>query len=235
MNTTDLNKVKSIAKTFLFLTPKESKVPFVVHHPFFETPIAMRLDKEHNSYYTVNIMEDAGALSEIRKDVAQQIADATSLEQIELMLVNKYKLAFLKDAAPYMSDEDVGGFLRRNWSLIEVTSGDPNASRTQIVKLFRRAGTVSTTSTEDNERLDNLPDEVTIYRGVTEYNKNMVKGLSWSLSLDTARWFAHRFRENGHVYKATINKKDVLALYTDRNESEVVVDFRRLQNIELIE
>lgn len=235
MNNTDLNKVKSIAKTFLYLPIKKGNFKFIVSHPFFDCSLVMIEKEDHSDYYAVDILEDENALLKERKHIIEQIDKAERLEEIEGLLVNKYKLAFLKAACDYMSNNDIGAFFRRNWNSIEETSKDPNVSRSQIVKLFRQAEISSTTSTEDKELLDNLPDEVTIYRGVTEYNAGTIKGLSWSLSLDTARWFAHRFGENGHVYKATINKKDVLALYTDRNESEVVVDFRRLQNVKMIE
>lgn len=87
---------------------------------------------------------------------------------------------------------------------------------------------------EDRADFEELPDRVKIYRGVTEYNQNMVKGLSWTLDRKVAEWFAHRFMSKGHVYAATILKKDILAYYDGRNEQEVVVDFRQLEDIELL-
>lgn len=58
-----------------------------------------------------------------------------------------------------------------------------------------------------------------------------VKALSWTLSRETAEWFAHRFDEDGTVYEAKIDKKHICALFTGRNESEVIVDPKQLKDI----
>ena len=71
----------------------------------------------------------------------------------------------------------------------------------------------------------------TVYRGVTTHNAKSVKALSWSLSQETAEWFAHRFGENGTVYEAQIDKKHIYAYFSGRNESEVIVDPSYLTNI----
>ena len=55
--------------------------------------------------------------------------------------------------------------------------------------------------------------------------------LSWTLDRKTADWFAHRFGEEGTVYEAQIRKEHILALFTGRNESEVIVDPRHLEQI----
>ena len=48
---------------------------------------------------------------------------------------------------------------------------------------------------------------------------------------ETADRFAHRFGEDGTVYEAQIRKEHILALFTGRNESEVIVDPRHLEQI----
>ena len=55
--------------------------------------------------------------------------------------------------------------------------------------------------------------------------------MSWTLDRKTADWFAHRFGEEGTVYEAQIRKEHILALFTGRNESEVIVDPRHLEQI----
>ena len=44
-------------------------------------------------------------------------------------------------------------------------------------------------------------------------------------------WFARRFGKNGTVYEAQINKEHIYALFSGRNESEVIVDLKHLINI----
>lgn len=82
--------------------------------------------------------------------------------------------------------------------------------------------------------IDDLSDNntVTIYRGV---KVNNYRGLSWTIDKSVAEWFARRFRHNEdkcYVFTGTINKKDILALFSSRNEKEVVCDYRKIKNIQ---
>lgn len=81
--------------------------------------------------------------------------------------------------------------------------------------------------------IDDLSDEdtITIYRGV---KVNNYRGLSWTVDKSVAEWFARRFRHNGdkcYVFTGIINKRNILALFTSRNEKEVVCDYRKIKNI----
>ena len=81
--------------------------------------------------------------------------------------------------------------------------------------------------------IDDLSDEgtVTIYRGV---KVNNYRGLSWTVDKSVAEWFARRFRDNGdksYVFIGRINKKDILALFSSRNEKEVICDYQKITNV----
>jgi hypothetical protein len=77
---------------------------------------------------------------------------------------------------------------------------------------------------DDDERqvYDALPDEVEIYRGVgpDAYEDS---GISFTLSIERARWFANRFSEDGHVLTRTVPRAEIVAYLNGRNESEVIV------------
>ena len=88
---------------------------------------------------------------------------------------------------------------------------------------------------DELRQLQELDETVTIYRGVTPYNQKNIKALSWTLDRDKAEWFAHRFGEDGTVYEAQIDKEHILALFTGRNEAEVIVDPRQLKEITISE
>ena len=60
---------------------------------------------------------------------------------------------------------------------------------------------------------------------------NQHEALSWTLDKKTAEWFATRFSEHGYVYQAKIHKEDVFAFFNDRNEQEIVLDYRNLRDI----
>lgn len=71
----------------------------------------------------------------------------------------------------------------------------------------------------------------TVYRGVTSYNAQNVKALSWTLNREVAEWFAHRFGQNGTVYEAQVKKENIYAVFLGRNEEEVIVDPERLMGL----
>ena len=101
---------------------------------------------------------------------------------------------------------------------------DDDFIRDQILPLFVHLGFVA-----DRPDLV-LPDEpLQIYRG------GLPNGIAWSESLDTARWFAGRWQENGPVYSALVCPGNILGRFWERGEMEVVVDPRTLCNVELLE
>ena len=58
-----------------------------------------------------------------------------------------------------------------------------------------------------------------------------MKGWSWTTDPDKAEWFARRFAVRGKecfVAEGTVSKQYVIAYFTGRNESEIVVDPRRV-------
>ena len=108
---------------------------------------------------------------------------------------------------------------------------DCNVSKRELVALFRSVPPEFLMDEEERAAHQALEDTVTVYRGVTPYNAKNISALSWTLDRKTADWFAHRFGEEGTVYEAQIRKEHILALFTGRNESEVIVDPRHLEQI----
>lgn len=89
---------------------------------------------------------------------------------------------------------------------------------------------------EELAEFDALPERITVYRGcIADLNED---GLSWTLERKTASWFARRFaglREGEpRVLVGTVDKADVIAYFTSRNEAEIVVANGEV-NIERIE
>lgn len=70
-----------------------------------------------------------------------------------------------------------------------------------------------------------LPDPITVYRGAIEYLND--EGLSWTTNRERAHWFARRFASlrdgDAIVLTGTVAKKDALAYFDERNESEILV------------
>ena len=79
-------------------------------------------------------------------------------------------------------------------------------------------------------------DTITIYRGEDEKSNSYKSALSWTLSLDMAKFFANRYNKtnSGKVYQATVAKEDILAYLPEREEEEVIVKSPDLINVEQI-
>ena len=76
-------------------------------------------------------------------------------------------------------------------------------------------------STEDLETFRSLPKELTVYRGYgCEAN---MRGMSYTLSLEKAMWFAQRFGAKGGVLKKQIKKEDAFAYMNSRGEQEIIL------------
>ena len=124
-----------------------------------------------------------------------------------------------------ISLEQLRDMLPDFWTDTEI----PQGNQQEPMHLFREAGFV----TDDQEGFDALPEKLTLYRGVDFVFELTSDGPSWTLSRDTAKFFAVRMSK-GHIYEAKVNKSDALAYFTGRNEAEIILDWDKLDR-DLIE
>lgn len=228
---TDLAKVKRTAHLFLDLDIQLTDYsPMVVCHPFTNSGIVGFRDDDGNISFW-NLIENPADLIRWRQQVGEQIDQADNAYEVFLQINKSYYLAFLKYAAPALSENDLGQMLSSAWILNEMPNQDPNISKGELVNLFRSVSLEYLMDEEEFQQYQELEDPVTIYRGVTSYIAKNIRALSWTLDRDTAEWFAHRFGEEGTVYEAQIQKSHILAFFGGRNESEVVVDPKHLEQI----
>jgi hypothetical protein len=79
---------------------------------------------------------------------------------------------------------------------------------------------------------DALPATITVWRGCA---RGRERGLSWTVDRAVAEGFARGKRcinRNPTMVRADIPRQHVFAVFTDRNEQEVVLDPRRLRRLE---
>lgn len=225
--TTNMEQIRSAAKSLLYLDLDfDEKYGFIVHHPFFS----------HHVY----AVRDMGGMKLLNLSDTKDLDTARSAIEVSIdktrdvfsffTLINKpYLPAFFKFAHSAMSAEDYARFLAEMWVLVEFPNYDRNISTHEFVKLFRNANKQLLMGEEEMEYYLRLPNTITVYRGLQR--GATVNGLSWTTSLNTAQWFAERWSASGEVYSAQINKQDVLAYFSTRGESEIVVDFKKLKNV----
>lgn len=228
---TDLDSIKSTARTFLYLDINESPYGTVlVQHPFTNSGLVCL--QNDNGHEFVNLLKDDNALIRWREVMKDRVEECESVYQIYLLINKPYRIAFLKYTVDFMSRDDMSKILADIWISTESPNLDPNMSKSKLLSLFRKANPSELMSEEELSTFNQLEDTVTVYRGVTSYNADNIKALSWTLDYDKAEWFANRFGEEGTVYEAEIEKSHILAFFNRRNESEVIVNPKYLMNIE---
>lgn len=251
-----MESVKSVAKAFLYLDIKTTHLsPIVVQHPFFDSAFVGL--GENGANKVGNIIDSEADLNAAREIKVKQIEEAKDLLQLSMYITKPYKLAFLKYIEGYLSPADIGRYIAANWSLIEHINTDNNVTKYEIIRYIEMSDKSSLMTEAERTAMESWPDEITVYRGVTEYNKKHIKGLSWTLNIKVAEYFATRFKRKqvkeageaegvgsvggcgasgsvGRVYQATIKKEDILAYITGRSEEEVIVNIDGLKDIKEI-
>lgn len=91
----------------------------------------------------------------------------------------------------------------------------------------KRSGREEIMSPDDRAALAAMPAEFAVYRGYCSRSSDW-RGLSWTLKREIAEWFARRAVWFGHdaeptLASGTVARADVIAYFTGRQESEVVV------------
>lgn len=220
---TNLEKIKQVAKSFLYLDYQEveglSPLLFV-HHPFITSLVVY----SPKSNACINL-QDEEALDYYRKEIMEPYIDKSDLTGIFFLLNKTYYLAFIKYIMPYLSERDMAEVLAHAWVAVENPNQDVNCSIESLTKMFKNCNKQYLMTAEDYEVYKNLPEQFTVYRGVAVGRAH--DGLSWTQNKEQAIWFANRFNtkdEKGYLLAATINKSDVLAYFNTRNEEEIVVN-----------
>lgn len=232
---TDLAGLKRFAKTLLQLDIQKTKMsPLVVKHPLTDSGI-VGIQTPDGHLGIANLVENSKDLKTWREQTAGYIDQAETPYHVFMLVTKPYLLGFLKFAKPYLSNEDFTRMLADAWIRSESPNDDPNLSKTKLLAMFKAADPNILMDDEERSQLQSLENPVTVYRGVTSYNAKNIKALSWTLDENVAQWFAHRYGEHGTVYQAQIRKEDIYAIFTGRNESEVIVDPKQLVNIEPVQ
>lgn len=224
---TDLEKVKSIANNFIYLDMIQDEImPFIVRHPYIESPFYF------DGKEIKNILEDRTCYDVFVADTKRKIENVREYSQFAAMITKPYRSAFLSFTKKYIDTCDLAQYLKILWLSTETVNVDKNISKSEYVRLFKRANRNYLMTEEERNILDSLPERITIYRGINSKTDHPVNGMSWTPERDTAVWFANRFSNSGgSVCQAEINKENILAYFDF--EKETVVDYRKLENIKI--
>ena len=231
VKSTCLNDVIETAILFLYLPIQPNRsFPSVVQHPFTNALIsALNVD---GSMRMLDLMkpDDLQLWQKEMEQVIRKINDPMLL----LSRISKgYRLAFIKYVNDYLSIEDLSRLLRFAWRSVEFPNQDPNFSHSQLCQLFKECPKKLLMHTEELAAYNKLPKTIHIYRGVTSGKKKDIMSLSWTTDHDMAVWFSKRFGNKGFVCETDIAKEDILAYWDLNNEAEVIVDFKKLKDVQI--
>jgi len=108
----------------------------------------------------------------------------------------------------------------------------------EIIELFNYGGNpLLMMNEEELVKFHELPDVLKIWRGVKsgeDIFEIILLGCSWTLDFEKAKWFAKRGRgslfEEPYplIFELEIKKEEVLSYITRRNESEIILDFTKI-------
>ena len=226
---TDLEAVKGVARNFVYLDVRISeKVGFICHHPYIGQ-IATVVNE--NGKLVLKDVRNEKDLEDIRQNIIKTIDTVTGYLQFIHIIRPPYLPAFFKFTRRFLNAYDYSSFLGSMWTIVEFPNVDDNITASEFVKIFRRADKALLMDEDEQKQYSALPEEITVYRGIR--GRGSLKALSWTTDMAQAEWFAKRWDKNGKVYSATVDKEDVLAVFTSRGESELVVDFTELSDIKL--
>lgn len=233
MKNKNLSKVKDIAAILLETQVKTTNMPLdnggaieLVAHPFFSSRFLWNPNDTEHPF--LDILSSDDAMQEALQRYKGFIEKSESIDSIILLINGPYRLQFLKLIQNGLSPDELGRILADIW----VCSENPNncgIPLPTLIKWFKKADKESLMDTEELAYYNSLPDEFTVYRGIgSQSNK---KGISYTLSLEKAEWFANRFQKNGYVLTGTAKKKDVLAYFNGRKEQEVLIEPKNISGL----
>lgn len=223
-------EIKRVIEIFLNTDIELTKYsPAIVKHPFFSSGIVYCNDR------MVNILEDKEGLEEYKNQIRKIAKD---FDSALLLLGKQYRLSFIMycNELKGLTNEETIKKLIENWSSFESINNDVNISKDKVLNLLLSENNYSLLSKANKEFYDKLPNEMMIYRGVY---KKLINGFSWTYSKAVATKFANRYNLNsekdGKVYCAVINKKDILFVENEIDEEEIVVNYKKLKNVKILE
>ena len=225
----DLVAVKKVALDLLEMEVKPTEIQHLVDHPIFENQIYTIFPNgpmDFANMKPVDLLSSEG-LKEAKADKAKEIEDCADVGSVSYIIRKAYRLQFLSMIKDFLSQKTFSEELADIWVNGESPNADLIVSTDTLLEWFHIADKDVIMNEEELNVYKGLPDKVQVYRGVGE--KSNPYGLSWTLSLEQARWFADRYSmlgAKGYVLIATAKKEDILAYF--ETEKEVIVDVSKL-------
>ena len=166
------------------------------------------------------VKESEGNLQLAREKIQRIIEKAESVRGIVSLIRKPDQLTFLKYIKEFLDNATFSELLGWIYVSTENPNADVNVSVSELEKWFQNADKKELMSEEEFTIYENLPEILTVYRGVG--TGRVRDGLSWTRDINMAIWFANRFNgkngKTGYVLSAEIHKEDILAYFSKEDE-----------------
>lgn len=157
-----------------------------------------------------------------RAAAAKRLLGERQWDHYMFMIEKPFLLDCFVEIEPGLPDEDYWRLLGSIWQRTEFIASD----LTVWSRLWRsdRKGREHAMDEGERKALAEMPDTLHIYRGIDRRTKKAKRRLAWTLDRKTAEWFSTRM-ETGYstVLSGHCQRSDVLAYFTGRNETEIVI------------
>jgi hypothetical protein len=184
----------------------------VLKHPLvFSVPYAPFMNRELNKQLDSKI-----------KSLEKAIMDE-DWDTVILLHERPYRLEAFLDIMDEISDQAYWETLAWMWRDSENIREFPTIWTSLLMS--DRAHREHLMTDAERETLSAMPETFTVWQGHTEGRDD---GWSWTFDKKVAEWFARRFArledDQPLVTEALVQRDDVVALFLERGESEVIVD-----------
>jgi len=177
-----------------------------------------------------------------RRERIKKAMEQKAWLKVFMLLPKPYRLTWLKENKQLFDDKfEYYEFLKDAWTQTEFPMQAYDTTEEALIEFYHFHEPQLMMNSEERELLENLPQQVTIYRGIRvddELDKENL-GLSYTLFREKAEWFAKRFAHNKDVtpvvIEATIDKDDILSVFLERQEDEVLVNPDKVKIVEITE
>ena len=215
-------------------TPSTQFQGFLVYHPFYNSVFLSLYDKDTNTMEPINCF-DKEKYPKWVANMESNLKSFNNIYQIFMTMNSAYLMNFLRLTYQQFNNdyEELAKALRYCWSYQEFPNWTERGRALQTVKKLFRLTRKHFMDPEELEYYNSLPEVVTVYRGQSHPCK-YYNALSWTDDYEKAVWFSKRF-EGGPLYQATIEKKYIYAYNNERGESELILDYTKLQDLKEIQ
>lgn len=210
---TNLNMVKDKAIQLIYTEPQKVEGFNICQHPYISTPVINSMDTNR----PFNIFQNREEYHRWQEQFEKEIISRKNVYSVFSLIRPAYRMTFFKDINQYLSDQDFSKMLAVCWS----AHGGGEISAPELETWFKKADKNFLMSKKEQKIFSELPEQVTVYRGVSPQYKY---GLSWTLDKKVALWYVDRNEgKEACIYECTVNRKDILCYFDTRNEAEVII------------